>query len=60
MKLFDDKYVLVSNQYHIENIINYYKQFYLIERGENKFFHIYGFPIRKSMKPTIKAELRKL
>jgi hypothetical protein len=60
VKLVHEKYVLVSNQYNIENIINYYKQFYLIEKGENKFSHIYGFPIRKSLEPSIKAEFRKL
>ncbi len=60
IKLLDEKYVLVSNEYHIENIINYYKQFYLIERGENKFSHIYGFPIRRSLDPKIRAEIRKL
>lgn len=59
-KLLSNKYVLISSKYVINNIMNYYYQYNLVETGEDTYSYVYGFPVRKSLNIKLKTKLRKM
>ncbi len=58
--LIENKNVLIAEQYTIDEIIKYYRQFKLIETGEDLYTSFYGFPTKKSLKENFKAKLKNL
>ncbi len=59
-KVIHEKHVLLSDQYTISSILDFYYQFNLIKTGHDKDFHLNGFPVRKYVSSAFKYKLREL
>jgi hypothetical protein len=59
-KIINFKHVHVSPEIELRNIVNYYYPFNLIITGEDNYFYLQGFPIRKNLDSTLKKRLKNL
>jgi len=62
VELIQNKNVLISAQYIVNEIIKYYDRINLIESGDIQAINtiLYGFPIRKSIDPSLKKKIENL
>jgi hypothetical protein len=59
-KIINFKHVHVSPEIELRKIVNYYYPFNLIITGEDNYFYLQGFPIRKNLDSTLKKRLKNL
>jgi hypothetical protein len=59
-KIINFKHVHISPEIELKKIANYYYNFNLIITGEDNYFYLQGFPIRKDLDSTLKKRLKNL
>jgi len=59
-ELSNNKLVYISSESALNNLMNYYRQYQLAVTGQEGHTFMYGLPIRKSLKSTMKTKLTKM
>ncbi len=59
-KVLSNKYVLITSYFETRRIINHYYLYDLIETGDDSYYFMFGFPIKKSLDFRAKIEITKM